>query len=75
MTEKNSTSILWVKFTLSYSFPNLYRYTRGNPLSNHHVPLTIMIMCMFQFGKLEPSYNLIELWRGRDKMAGWEAGQ
>ncbi len=75
MTEKNSTSILWVKFSLSYSFPNLYRYTRVNPLCNHHVPLTIMIVCFFRFGKLEPLYHLIELCRGRDKMAGWEAGQ
>ncbi len=75
MTEKNSTSILCVKFTLSYSFPNLYRDTRVNPLSNHHVPLTIMIVCFFQFGKLELRYHLIELCRCRDKMAGWEAGQ
>jgi hypothetical protein len=75
MTEKNSTSILWVKFSLSYSFPNLYRYTRVNPLSNDHVPLTIMIVCFFRLGKLEPPYHLIELCRGRDKMAGWEAGQ
>jgi len=61
--------------SLSYSFPNLYRYTRVNPLSNHHVPLTIMIVCFFRFWKLEPPYHLIELCRGRDKMAGWEAGQ
>ncbi|CAK9269102.1 unnamed protein product [Sphagnum jensenii] len=61
--------------TLSYSFPNLYRYTRVNPLCNHHVPLTIMIVCMFRFGKLEPPYTLIKVCRGRDKMAGWEARQ
>ncbi len=61
--------------TLSYSFPNLYRYTRVNPLCNHHVPLTIMIVCMFRFGKLEPPYTLIEVCRGRDKMARWEARQ
>jgi hypothetical protein len=61
--------------TLSYSFPNLYRYTRVNPLCNHHVPLIIMIVCMFQFGKLEPPYSLIEVCRGRDKMVGWEARQ
>jgi hypothetical protein len=61
--------------SLSYSFPNLYRYTRVNPLSNHHVPLTIMIVCFFWFGKLEPPYQLIALCRGWDKMAGWEAGQ
>ncbi len=39
--------------SLLYSFPNLYRYTRMNPLCNHHVPLTIVIVCMLQFGKLE----------------------
>jgi hypothetical protein len=34
-----------------------------------------MIVCFFQFGKLESPYHLIELCRCRDKMAGWEAGQ